>query len=325
VCARVFVPELAFQVAHIGGVRRYFCQVECRRAALGETGFTGRRARRVAVLNQKGGTGKTTTAINLAAGIADRGHDVLLIDLDPQGSVGASLGVRGERSLYHLMVQRPVVGADGRARPVEVDDVIIPVRGHLDVITADASLAMAEVHLARLASGRERVLAERLAPVKRRYQYLVIDCSPSLSLLNQNALAFVDEVLVPVSCDYLALVGLRQVLDTLARVDRNLSHGVRLAGVVPTFFDPRTRIGREAVATLERHFAESVYAPVRRSTRLAEAPSHRKTIFEYSPDSAGAADYRRVVERFLHSAERARAPFEPPTPPAPSKVASISL
>lgn len=291
VCARSFVPQFAFQVATTGGARRYFCQLDCRREALGDAGFAGRRrARRVAILNQKGGTGKTTTAINLAAGIAARGFDVLLVDLDAQGNVGASLGIRGERTAYHLLAQRP---------PTTVEEAIVPVRNHLDVITADATLAQAEVELARLDGARDGVLAGRLAPATSRYQYVVLDCGPSLSLLNQNALSFADEVMIPVSCDYLALVGVKQVLRTLKDLDRHLGHAVRIAGVVPTFFDGRTRLARESVATLAGHFADRLYAPIRRSTRLAEAPSHRQTIFEYAPESSGAEDYRRLVERYV--------------------------
>ena len=294
VCARSFAPQFAYQVAAAGGARRYFCSLECRKSGLGDAGFAGqRRARRVAILNQKGGTGKTTTAINLAAGIADRGHDVLLVDLDAQGNVGASLGIRGERTLYHLMVE-------GCA----LDEVIVPVRGHLDVITSDATLAMAEVALARLEMHRDRVLAERLAPsIKGRYQYIVLDCGPSLNLLNQNALSFVDEVMIPVSCDYLALVGVKQVLQTLKDIDKHLGHTVKISGVVPTFFDARTRLAKEAVDTLSGHFKERLYEPIRRSTRLAEAPSHRQTIFEYAPDSQGADDYRKLVERYVASAQ----------------------
>src|SRR2546423_8372486 len=179
VCAGAFGPQSAYEVAVLDGGRRYFCALECRKAGLGDAAFGGqRRARRVAILNQKGGTGKTTTAVNLAAGIADRGHDTLLIDVDAQGNVGTSLGIRGERTLYHLLI--------GEATP---DDVIVPVRGHLDVITADATLAMAEGFLARIDQGRDRVLAERMALLRAKYQYVVLDCGPSLSLLNQNALS----------------------------------------------------------------------------------------------------------------------------------------
>ncbi len=303
VCARGFAPQFAYQVAVVDGTRRYFCTLDCRRGALGDAAFAGqRRARRLAILNQKGGTGKTTTAINLAAGIADRGYDVLLVDLDAQGNVGASLGIRGERTLYHLIVDQ-----------IPIDDVIVPVRNHLDVITSDATLAAADVWLARLDHNRDRVLAERLTALRGRYQYVVLDCGPSLSLLNQNALSFVDEVMIPVSCDYLALVGVKQVLRTLKDVDKHLGHTVKVSGVVPTFFDPRTRLARDAVETLTGHFRERMYDPIRRSTRLAEAPSHRQSIFEYAPDSAGAQDYRRLVDRYVASAVR---PAETPQPRA---------
>ncbi len=295
VCASFFTPQFAYQVASLGSERRYFCHLDCRRKALGADAFLKRRARRLAILNQKGGTGKTTTAVSLAAGIAERGFDVLLVDTDAQGNVGTSLGVRGEKTLYHVLVE----GAD----PSEI---AIPVRGHLDVVTADATLASAEVWLARLdptpSCPRDEVLARRLLPALKKYQYVVLDCGPSLSLLNQNALRLADEVLIPVSCDYLALVGVKQVMQTLKEVDRRLGHAVRVAGVVPTFFDARVNMAREAVETLRGHFKDRLYEPIRRSTRLAEAPSHRKTIFEYAPESHGAEDYRRLVERFVDGA-----------------------
>jgi chromosome partitioning protein len=294
VCARDFAPQFAFQVAVLDGNRRYFCGLDCRRAGLGDSAFAGqRRARRLAIINQKGGTGKTTTAINLAAGLAEREHDVLLVDLDAQGNVGASLGVRGERSVYHLLCQDP---------PTTLDETIIPVRKHLDVVSSDATLALAEVWLARLDGARDRVLGERLGNLRGRYQYVVLDCGPSLSLLNQNALSFADEVMIPVSCDYLALVGVKQVLKTLKDIDKHLGHTVRIAGVVPTFFDARIRLAREAVETLSGHFKERLYEPIRRSTRLAEAPSHRQTIFEFAPESSGADDYRRLCDRFVAAA-----------------------
>src|SRR5262249_32042967 len=132
--------------------------------------------------------------------------------------------------------------------------------------------------------------------------YLVLDCGPSLNLLNQNALSFADEVMIPVSCDYLALVGVKQVLKTLKDIDRHLGHAVRISGVIPTFFAARTRLAKEAVDTLTGHFKDRMYDPIRRSTRLAEAPSHRQTIFEYAPDSQGAEDYRRLVDRYVSTA-----------------------
>src|SRR5678815_2162329 len=151
-CGATFQPTYVYQVAIAGNERRFFCTLECRRAAIGEESFRATRARRIAILNQKGGTGKTTTAVNLAAGVAERGHEVLLIDTDAQGNVGVSLGVNGEHSLYHVLVD----GAD----PTEV---AVPVRQHLDVITSDATLAAAEIWLARQdPQQRSRIMTRRL-------------------------------------------------------------------------------------------------------------------------------------------------------------------
>ena len=297
-CSKPFTVQFAYQVGASPTGKRYFCTLECRKAGLGADAFSsrGKRARRLAILNQKGGTGKTTTAVNLAAGIADRGHDVLLIDTDAQGNVGTSLGVKGEKTLYHVLVE----GAP-------LDDACVPVRGHLDVITADATLASAEVWLARLDTRRDQVMSTRLEAAKRRWAYIVFDCGPSLSLLNQNALCAADEVVIPVSCDYLALVGVNQVLRTLKDIDRHLGHAVRIAGVVPTFFDARINLAKETVETLRSHFKERLFDPIRRSSKLAEAPVHRKTIFEYAPDSHGAEDYRRLVAQLMPEATSVRA------------------
>ncbi len=290
-CGQAFRPAFVFQIAVTEGTRNYFCSLECRKECLGNESFRAKRARRIAILNQKGGTGKTTTAVNLAAGLAERENQVLLIDTDAQGNVGVSLGVSGERSLYHVLV-------DG----AEPTDVAVPVRQHLDVITSDSTLAAAEIWLAHQSvDDRSRILTKRLnlKAVSRNYDYVLIDCGPSLNLLNQNALSYADEVIVPVTCDYLALVGVKQVLRTLSDVQRHLGHAVRVSAVLPTFYDGRTRLAREVLETLQGHFKHKCLEPIRHNTRLAEAPSHKKTIFEYAPTSHGAADYNRVVDWML--------------------------
>jgi chromosome partitioning protein len=292
-CGQTFTPQFVFQVAVADGQRRYYCSLDCRKANLGEEAFRAKRARRIAILNQKGGTGKTTTAVNLAAGVAERGHKTLLIDTDAQGNVGVSLGVAGEQTLYHVLV-------DG----IDPTDAAVPVRQHLDVITADQTLAAAEIWLARQdPATRSRVMTKRLnlMQVSRRYDYVVVDCGPSLNLLNQNALSYADEVVIPVTCDYLALVGVKQVMRTIKDVERHLQHAVRIAAVLPTFYDGRTRLAREVLETLQGHFKQKCLEPIRNNTRLAEAPSHRKSIFEYAPQSHGAADYNRVVDWLIQS------------------------
>ena len=297
-CGASFSPSYVYQLAvQADGQRRYFCTVECRRMALGAEGFRATRARRIAILNQKGGTGKTTTSVNLAAGVAERDHRVLLVDTDAQGNVGISLGVAGDKSLYHVLVE----GADPR-------DVAVPVRGNLDVITSDSTLAAAEIWLAKQApTHRSRIMTRRLdrLGISRHYDYIVLDCGPSLSLLNQNALSYADEVVIPVTCDYLALVGVKQVMRTIKDIERHLHHSVRISAVLPTFFDGRTRLGREVLSTLQGHFKTKCLEPIRLNTRLAEAPSHRKTIFEYAPQSHGAEDYNRVVDWLIGTSERA--------------------
>lgn len=297
-CSVVFTPSYVYQLAVTPDRKKmYFCSLECRKRVLGSEGFRAKRARRLAILNQKGGTGKTTTAVNLAAGVAERGNKVLLIDTDAQGNVGVCLGVAGEKSMYHVIV-------DGE-NPI---DVAVPVRGGLDVITSDATLAAAEIWLARQSlDQRSRIMTRRLnlMQVSRTYDYVILDCGPSLNLLNQNALSYADEVVIPVTCDYLALVGVRQVLRTIKDIERHLHHAVRVSAVLPTFFDARTRLGREVLETLQSHFKDKCLGPIRINTRLAEAPSHRKTIFEYAPHSYGAQDYTRVVDWFTTTGEGA--------------------
>jgi chromosome partitioning protein len=246
-CGQVFKPAFVFQIAVTAHGQRHFCSLECRSKGLGDEAWTSKRARRIAILNQKGGTGKTTTAVNLAAGLSERNSSVLLIDTDAQGNVGVSLGVAGEKSLYHVLV-------DG----VDPTEACVPVRQHLDVITSDSTLAAAEIFLARqTVDARSKMLNKRLdkMAVSRRYDFVIIDCGPSLNLLNQNALSYVDEVIIPVTCDYLALVGVKQVLRTIKDVERHLGHAVRVSGgaadVLRRAHPPGTRGPRDLAGPLQ--------------------------------------------------------------------------
>ncbi len=292
VCARPFDIEYPFQVVVGDGGALYFCSMACRATGVGSRALRPKQAsgpRRIAVFNHKGGTGKTTTAVNLAAGLAEAGQRVLLVDADGQGNVGASLGIRGERTLYHVLVQG-----------IAADRAAVPVRGNLDVLTSNELLAAAELHLATRPN-RDRILRERLGDRVTGYDVVVIDCAPALSLMNQNALVYADSVIIPVSCDYLSLVGVKQVLRTLKNVRELLKHDVSILGVLPTFYDARVNIARESVAALREHFQERCLDPIRASAKLREAPSVRKTIFEHAPESHGASDYRALVARVLEA------------------------
>lgn len=294
VCGTGFELEYPFQCQVGDGEPTYYCTTQCReaaRAGVFRVGKAGGRVsegpRRIAVFNHKGGTGKTTTAVNLAAGLADRGMKVLLVDADGQGNVGASLGIRGEKTLYHVLVQG-----------LRSEDCAVPVRQNLDVLTSNELLAAAELYLAERPN-RDRIMRERLGDRASGYDVVVLDCAPALSLMNQNALVYADSVLIPVSCDYLSLIGVRQVLRTLKSVRTLLKHEVKLLGVLPTFFDVRNNIAREALGALTEHFGERCLPPIRVNTRLREAPSARKTIFEYAPTSHGALDYSVLVDSIV--------------------------
>jgi chromosome partitioning protein len=239
---------------------------------------------RLAVFNHKGGTGKTTTSVSVAAGLAARGLKVLLVDTDSQGNVAVSLDVKPQTSLYHVVVMG-----------MKAKDAAVNVRPNLDVLASNETLAAAELYLAGR-QNRDRVLRDRLASAADHYDVVVLDCSPSLSLMNQNALVFADGILVPVACDFLSLVGVRQVIKTVKNVNALLHHPVQIFGVLPTFYDARARICRDAVETLTQHFGDRCLPPVRSTTKIKEAPAQGRTIFEYSPESNAAEDYGRLID-----------------------------
>lgn len=243
--------------------------------------------RRLAIFNHKGGTGKTTTTVSIAAGLAEKGLKVLLVDTDSQGNVAVSFGVKPEKTLYHVLVMG-----------LRAEDAAVTVRPNLDLIASNETLAAAELYLAGR-QNRDRVLRDRLAAATAGYDVVVIDCSPSLSLMNQNALVLADGILVPVACDYLSLVGVRQVIKTVKNVNGLLRHPVQIYGVLPTFYDARARICRDAVDTLKQHFGDKCLLPIRAATRVKEAPAQGKTIFELAPESNASEDYRAVVERLV--------------------------
>jgi len=298
-CGTRFEPKFAYQLAFVAGAKQYFCSKECREAPVRQELRARKGARRIAVMNQKGGTGKTTTTVSLAHGLAMAGHRTLIVDMDSQGNVGICLGTEGPQNLYHLLVDN-----------AEPRTAIVPARENLDLLPSNNLLAKVEVHLAHVQQPH-KVLRNRFKEVLD-YDYIVLDCGPSLSLLNQNALYFADQVLIPVACDYLSLVGVKQILETLRTVQEQLRHPISILGVLPTFYDVRNKISHEVVRNLERYFKDKVLPPIRINTRLKEAPAEHKSIFEFAPKSPAAEDYQALVERIVELGRAA--PTQVPLP-----------
>jgi chromosome partitioning protein len=250
-------------------------------------------ARVLAIVNQKGGVGKTTTAVNLAAGLADAGHPTLVVDCDSQCNATRSLGIPNDlpRSLYDALV---------RDEPPPLADIIVGTKvAGLDLVPASPGLAGAEVELVAVI-GREARLRHALVPVLERYRFVLIDCPPSLGLLSVNALTAASGVIVPVQCEYLSLEGLGMLMRTLDLVRNRINPDLRLAGVVMTMYDARTNLAAEVVAEVGRHFQKEQFRSViPRSVRLSEAPSYGETILQYAPQSSGAAAYRALARELI--------------------------
>jgi chromosome partitioning protein len=263
----------------------------------------------VAFANQKGGVGKTTTAVNTAVCLARRGFRVLLIDSDPQGNATSSLGVDKDgvaATTYDLLMGEATVAA---ARVADV-------RPRLDLVAANPSLAGAEVELVD-APERERRLSRGLAGALSRYDLVLIDCPPSLGLLTVNALTAARAVVVPIQCEFLALEGLGQLIATIDLVKRGLNPPLDVVGVLMTMFDARTRLSAHVVDEVRRYFPHRIFAAiVPRSVRLAEAPSYGQAIVEYDPGSRGADAYEAFADELATRLRLAR-----PEPPVPVAVA----
>jgi chromosome partitioning protein len=245
----------------------------------------------VTFVNQKGGVGKTTTALNVAAGLGRRGQRVLLVDLDAQGNATSAAGIdpRHLAGVYEALIDE----ADPQGL------VLQPESEAFAVLPASAALAGAEVELVP-AMARERRLANALAPLREIYDWVLVDCPPSLGLLTVNALTAADQVIIPVQCEYMALEGLTRLMETLELVRRNLNPRLGVLGVVLTMFDSRTRLAQQVVDEVRGHFGGQVFETViPRSVRLSEAPSHGQSIFTYEPGGRAAQAYDALAGEIL--------------------------
>ena len=251
--------------------------------------------RSIAIVNNKGGVGKTTSALNIAAGLAMRGRKVLVIDIDPQAN--ASLALLGPEvlnlptSIYDVLLEE--------YKPLR--DIIIPtpIRG-LDLAPSHPNLANAEVNLTAVL-GREKALKRSMDRGLEAYHYILIDCPPSLGLLTVNALLTATEVYIPIAMTYFALEGVEQVMHTINAVKRSLDHpNLAITGVIATFFDGRTRLSHEILENIRTYFGDVVFqATIHKNVKLDEAQSHHQSVFDYAPKSMGSVEYGRLVEEVI--------------------------
>lgn len=245
-----------------------------------------------ALANQKGGVGKTTTAVNLGAFLAYAGRRVLLVDADPQANATSSLGINKlalKRSIYDM-----IVGAEPAASLITLTNC----KG-LDLIPSTPALAGAEIELVEMA-GREFRLRHALEPIRPRYDFVLIDTPPSLGLLTVNALAAADGVLIPIQCEYLPLEGLTQLLRTVGLVRQNLNPDLFIRGLILTMFDARTNLSRQVVEEIRQHFPSTAFRVViPRSVKVSEAPSFGEPLLIFAPDSSGGQAYAALCEEFL--------------------------
>lgn len=246
----------------------------------------------IAIANQKGGVGKTTTSVNLGAGLAQVGKKVLLVDIDAQGNATTGVGIEKselDQCIYNVLVEDADVQGVIQKTATE----------NLDVLPATIQLAGAEIELVPTIS-REVRLQRALQPVRDEYDYIIIDCPPSLGLLTINALTAADSVIIPVQCEYYALEGLSQLLNTVRLVQKHLNKNLAIQGVLLTMLDARTNLGIQVIDEVKKYFRDKVYRSIiPRNVRLSEAPSHGKPIMQYDAKSRGAEVYIDLAEEVI--------------------------
>lgn len=252
----------------------------------------------IAIFNQKGGVGKTTTNINLSACLAVQGKKVLVIDIDPQGNTTSGIGIKKRKltdTLYDVLVNKDY----------DAHKAILQTKtANLDIIPASVDLAGAEIELVNI-EGRERRLKKAIEQVRGEYDYIFIDCPPSLGLLTINSLTAVDSVLIPIQCEFYALEGVSQLMSTVELVKKNMNPDLQIEGVILSMFDGRTNLAIQVVQEVKKYFGKYVFSTViPRNVRLAEAPSYGMPIVKYDPSSTGAKAYNKFALEFLDREKR---------------------
>ena len=251
----------------------------------------------ISITNQKGGVGKTTTCVNLAAFVAKSGNKVLIIDMDPQGNASSAVGVeptKDDNTIYEVLI------GECSARAAIYPSVM----PGLDVLPSTVDLSGAEVELVHL-NNRENILKEALIQAKKEYDYIFIDCPPSLSLLTVNALTATDSIIIPIQCEYFALVGLGQLMNTVKLIKKHLNPNIEIEGVLLTMKDARSNLVNQVAEEIQKYFKEKVYRTyIPRNVRLAESPSHGKPITMYDSKSKGAIAYENLANEFLANNKR---------------------
>lgn len=239
----------------------------------------------IAIANHKGGVGKTTTAVNIGAGLSRKGYNVLLVDMDAQSNLTDTLHAHADTDIYDMLkgaIPTPVVISE-----------------HLHVLPSTLELASAEVELSTTI-GREALLKEVLQPLKQKYNYIIIDTAPTLGLLTINAMSAADAVIIPMQAEYFALKGIRGLLNVIDNVRKRINKGLKVGGVIVTQYDSRTTLHEQVTAAIRAQFAINMFGTcVRNNIAIAEAQAKGSDIFTYAPDSAGAKDYGKIVDEFL--------------------------
>jgi chromosome partitioning protein len=240
------------------------------------------------VINYKGGTGKTCTLVNLAHGIAQQGYKVLVVDTDPQGSVAYHLGMTPTHTLHDIITQK-----------IDAQTAIMTARPNLDLIASNEHLFPAELFMHQQ-KNRESILKHRLGHLFNNYNYIFVDCSPSINLINQNVLLLTENILMPVSMDYMTLLGVKQLINNTKILNKTFKSAIKISKIIPTFYNRHNIKTRHVYSSLEQKFSEYISSPIRTNVTISEAAGQGKTIYEFAPSSAAVSDFNKLTEEVLN-------------------------